>query len=140
MWKNGVTTNLGTLPGVVGNSYAMGVNDHGLIVGQAQNGSIDPLTGAPELDAVLWDDGQIMNLGTFGGTQGIANATNERGQVVGATLTATSDPFANAPQSACQVLVNNGNSCSGFTLRVQFYVLAQHNRDARLSLAGRLHP
>ena len=114
VWKNGVTTDLGTLPGG-GDSFTTWVNDHGLIVGQSTNGSIDPLTGAPEFDAVLWDKGQIVNLGTLGGTQNIATAINEHGQVVGAALTATPDPFANAPQSACQVLVNNGNSCSGFT-------------------------
>jgi probable HAF family extracellular repeat protein len=113
MWRNGVRTDLGTLP-EGGNSFALGVSDRGLIVGQSTNGSIDPLTGAPEFDVVLWDNGQIMNLGTLGGTQGIANATNKHDQVVGGALTATPDPFANSPQSACQVLVNNGNSCSGF--------------------------
>jgi probable HAF family extracellular repeat protein len=96
VWKDGVTTDLGTLPGGA-NSFAYWVNNGGLIVGQSQNGSIDPLTGYPEFDGVLWDNGQIINLGTLGGNQSNANAINERGEVVGAALNTTSDLFANSP-------------------------------------------
>lgn len=114
VWQNGVRTDLGTLPGGA-NSFAYWVNNGGLIVGQSQNGSIDPLTGWPEADGVVWDDGQIINLWTLGGSQSNANATNEHDQVVGGALTATPDPFANAPQSACQDLPSTGNFCSGLT-------------------------
>ena len=70
VWKNGVITDLGTLPGGQ-SSFAYWVNNRGLIVGQSQNGLIDPLTGAPEVRGVLWRNGQILDLGTLGG-----NASN----------------------------------------------------------------
>jgi probable HAF family extracellular repeat protein len=111
--KNGVTTDLGTLPGGA-SSFAYWVNNRGLIVGQSQNGSIDPLTGWPEADAVVWDHGQIINLWTLGGSQSNAYATNEHDQVVGGALTATPDPFANALQGACVQLPSTG-FCSGLT-------------------------
>ena len=93
MWKNGVTTDLGTLPGGA-NSFAYWVNNGGLIVGQSQNGSIDPLTGFPEFDGVVWDNGQIINLWTLGGNQSNAYAANEHDQVVGGALNTIPDPFA----------------------------------------------
>ncbi len=113
VWKNGVTTDLGTLPGGA-SSFAIGINDTGLIAVQSQNGAIDPLTGFPEARGVLWRNGQIIDLGTLGGNQSNANAINDLGQVVGGALTAIPDPFANAPQSACIVLPSTG-FCSGST-------------------------
>ncbi len=115
VWKNGVTTDLGTLPGGA-SSFAYAVNKHGLIVGQSQNGSIDPLTGAPEVRGVLWRNGQVIDLGTLGGNAGNANAINDRGQVVGAATNATFDPFASVPQVPCQVLTSGlPPSCSVYT-------------------------
>jgi probable HAF family extracellular repeat protein len=114
VWKNGVTTDLGTLPGGL-SSFPYEVNNRGLIVGQSQNGSIDPLTSAPEVRGVLWRKGQIIDLSTLGGNASNALTINDRGQVVGAATNATLDPFANAPQSACQVLPTGINPCSGFT-------------------------
>jgi probable HAF family extracellular repeat protein len=111
--KNGVTTDLGTLPGGQ-SSLAYWINDRGLIVGQSQNGSIDPLTGAPEVRGVLWRKGQIIDLGTLGGNASNTIAINNHGQVVGAATNATLDPFANTPQAACLMLSTN-NPCSGST-------------------------
>jgi len=93
VWKNGVTADLGTLPGGA-SSFPSWINNRGLIVGQSQNGLIDPLTGFPEADAVLWNNGQIINLGTLGGSQSIAISINDQGQIVGAALNAVPDPFA----------------------------------------------
>ena len=80
-------------------SFPDAINYAGQIAGQAQNGAVDPSTGWPESHAVLWQSGQTIaiDLGTLGGTQSIANALNDQGQVVGAALTATTDPFANTP-------------------------------------------
>ena len=113
VWKNGVITDLGTLPGGQ-SSFAYWVNDRGLIAGQSQNGTIDPLTGAPEVRGVLWRKGQIVDLGTLEGNASNTISVNNRGQVLGAATNATPDPFANAPLSACLVLPTN-SPCSGFT-------------------------
>jgi len=118
VWKDGVTTDLGTLPGGL-SSFAYTVNEHGLIVGQSQNASIDPLTGLPEVRGVLWRDGRIIDLGTLGGNASNANAINDRGQVVGAATNATFDPFGNVPQAPCQVLTSGlPPSCSVFSFAV----------------------
>ena len=77
------------------------INANGQIAGISQNGSIDPSTGWPEADAVLWQDGRITNLGTLGGTQSAADDVNDEGQAVGAALNGTFDPFANNPLLAC---------------------------------------
>jgi probable HAF family extracellular repeat protein len=113
VWKNGVTADLGTLQGGM-SSIALWVNNRGLIVGQSQNASIDPLTGAPEVRGVLWRQGQIIDLSTLGGNASTSISINDHGQVLGAATNATLDPFANAPQSACLVLPTN-NPCSGST-------------------------
>lgn len=114
VWKDGITTDLGTLLGGP-SSFPVAINNLGLIVGQSQNGSIDPLTGAPELRAVLWQGGHVLDLRTLGGNASSTNAINDLGQVVGAATNATIDPFANAPQAACQVLETGLFPCSGFT-------------------------
>ena len=93
-WRNGISTDLGALPGV-NNSFASGFNSRGWVVGASQNGAIDPLTGSPEMNAVLWRDGEIINLGTLGGNVSGANALNNRGQVVGGALNTIPDLFPN---------------------------------------------
>ena len=65
LWQNGVLTDLGTLPG--GNdSSANVINARGWIAGGSTTGEIDPLTGGPIFHAVLWKDGEIIDLGTLG--------------------------------------------------------------------------
>jgi len=95
-WKGGILTDLGALPGNSGNngSFTAGINDWGLIVGYSENGSVDPNTGYPEAHAVVWNWGQITDLGTFGGAQSAAMAVNDLGQVVGGALNTTDDPFS----------------------------------------------
>lgn len=93
-WRNGISTDLGALP-VLNNSFAAGFNSRGWVVGASQNGAIDPLTGFPEMNAVLWKDGEIINLGTLGGNVSGANAVNNRGQVVGGALNTIPDLFPN---------------------------------------------
>jgi probable HAF family extracellular repeat protein len=92
-WQNGVLTDLGALPDV-NSSAAFGVNESGLVAGVSENGSIDPLTGYPEEDAVVWERGRIENLGTLGGNNSIAFALDDWGQVVGAAANAIPDQYA----------------------------------------------
>jgi probable HAF family extracellular repeat protein len=94
-WQGGVLTDLGTLPGG-DSSWASEISESGHIAGWAQNGLIDPLTGIPEIVAVVWQSGQIVNLGTFGGTQSIAVSINNKGQATGMAANAIRDPFSMA--------------------------------------------
>jgi probable HAF family extracellular repeat protein len=115
VWQDGVRTELGSLPGGA-SSIPSAINDHEQVVGQAQDGSVDPQTGWPETRGVLWQHGGITELPTFGGTQGIANAINDRGEAVGAVLTATADPFANSLLVGCWFLPSTTFSlCSNGT-------------------------
>ena len=91
--SNGNVTNLGSLPG--GEiSEAVAVSDSGVVAGISENGSIDPLTGYPQIRAVAWHGPQITDLGTLGGNVSAAFAVSSRGDVVGAASNAISDPFA----------------------------------------------
>ena len=76
-------------------SWPYWITDSGMIVGVSENNETDPLTGAPILLAVAWKDGRIINLGTLGGNESAASAANFRGDVVGAALTSTIEPFPN---------------------------------------------
>jgi probable HAF family extracellular repeat protein len=91
-WQNGVLTDMGALPGV-NNSGPNWMNSSGVITGISENGEIDPATGLPEYDAVNWENGQIINLGTLGGNWSYANALNDSGEVVGFALNTTPDSF-----------------------------------------------
>jgi len=97
-WENGVKSDLGTLPG--GLSSATSWNSaNGLIAGTSQNGEFDPLDpGFPEDQAVLWRNGNIIDLGTLpeGSYESGAQAVNNRGQVVGWALNTVSDPYSMA--------------------------------------------
>jgi len=81
-WQDGVSTDLGALPGA-NNSGVSGINAHGTVAGVSENGLVDPVINFPELEPVVWKSGRIIDLGTFGGTFGQANAINDRGQVAG---------------------------------------------------------
>jgi probable HAF family extracellular repeat protein len=92
-WQNGILTDLGTLAAGTG-SFAAWINERGMVVGCSENGLIDPLTGYPELDAVAWEEGQIVNLGTLGGNQSCTAAINNRDEIVGGALNAIADPYS----------------------------------------------
>ena len=77
---------LGVLPGG-GFSEALNVNDRGQIVGWGG-------TATGEMHAILWENGQPIDLGTLGGATSRAWAINDRGQVVGESETATGDSHA----------------------------------------------
>jgi probable HAF family extracellular repeat protein len=92
-WSSGRLTDLGPLPGGT-SSCGQGINAHGDVAGFSSNGAIDPLTGTPEIEAVLWRNGEIINLGTLGGNNSYAAAINDRGQITGNAYNSIPDPFS----------------------------------------------
>jgi probable HAF family extracellular repeat protein len=92
-WNANVLTDLGVLPGGT-NSFAQWINGNGTIIGASETGPIDPVTGWPEIHAVVWQDGQQTDLGTFGGYESTAFGVNNRDQVVGAATDATNNSRA----------------------------------------------
>jgi probable HAF family extracellular repeat protein len=99
LWtKDGQVNDLGTVPG--GNeSLATAVNSRGQVVGFSNNDVPDPASLAglgTQTRAFLWQNGVMQDLGTLGGTDGLAFGINERGQTFGFSYTnsdATLDPF-----------------------------------------------
>jgi len=92
-WQKGTLADFGALPGV-NSSCPSWISGNGLIVGGSENGAIDPLTAWPAMKAVLWKDGQVINLGTLGGNESFAIGVNNRGQIVGAAANTIPDPFS----------------------------------------------
>jgi len=125
VWQDGILTDLAALgPGY--SSLGSAINASGEVVGESENGQIDPLTGSIEAIAVLWKNG-IVNLGTLGGNQSVANGNNDRGQVAGAALNAVSDPFAGIP--LC-------NGCGTFSQTFLFVPAATQSHAFRWTAAG----
>ena len=93
-WKNGTLTNLGALPGA-NSSAAVAINAGGRVLGVSENGLTDPISGFPELRAVLWKGNQLTNLGTTeGGNIVLPQNLNNVGQAVGEFENTTPDPFS----------------------------------------------
>jgi len=96
LWSHGALTDLGALgPDPAKNSsYANWLSPRGAVAGLSDNGTIDPLTHSEEVDAVVWQDGKITNLGTFGGNEGQAFGMNSQGEVTGGADNATPDKYS----------------------------------------------
>jgi probable HAF family extracellular repeat protein len=90
-WENDVPTNLGLLPGGCF-SLPNSINSKGMIVGSGDIGVLDPVWG-PEIRADFRYKGRIIDLGTFGGANSLANEINERGQIDGGAETLDPDPW-----------------------------------------------
>jgi probable HAF family extracellular repeat protein len=82
-WKNGETADLGVLPGGIG-SQVNWISANGLMVGIADNGQQDLLTGLPQIHGVVWQGGTMTDLGTFfGGYDTWAISVNSSGEIAG---------------------------------------------------------
>jgi probable HAF family extracellular repeat protein len=92
MLRHGITTDLGALPGALNNSMAIAINNNATAVGLSADGSMDPILGTPAAVAVIWKNGQITNLGTFGGHESVAFAVNSSDQVTGCAANNIPDP------------------------------------------------
>jgi probable HAF family extracellular repeat protein len=95
-WRKGRVIDLGSLGGVTSCSIPAQAfpNARGEVVGNSENGAFDPQTGVNQSRAVLWEDGKIHDLGSFGGNQNGAAGINDRGQVVGVSLNTIPDPLS----------------------------------------------
>jgi probable HAF family extracellular repeat protein len=99
--RDGTVTDLGALTGEA-SSAAFWISSNGLVAGVAETGQTDPLfPGLPQVHAVLWKDGNIMDLGTLpaGGNDSEAESVNSSGQVVGSALNTIPDPFSMSVQN-----------------------------------------
>jgi probable HAF family extracellular repeat protein len=92
LWGDGVLHDLKPLPGGRG-SCGQWINDLGVVVGAAEDGSIDPSTGYPAVVAAAWVHDKAFALGSLGGSEGVAFAINNRDQIAGAAETDNIDAF-----------------------------------------------
>jgi probable HAF family extracellular repeat protein len=93
-WRDGQLTDLGALPGE-NTSAIYELNGQGIGAGFSENGLVDPFTGLAAGDAVLFENGQVINLGALpGGHDSFAQDINDKGEVAGNSSNGTPDPFS----------------------------------------------
>jgi len=113
VWQKGVMTALPTLGG--NNGAAVGINNRGQIMGDAENDTKDTACPAPQVldyEAVIWglQPGQIQELPPLpGDTVGFALGINDKGQVVGSSGSCADTPLVPQPIGPHAVLWDNGS-------------------------------
>ena len=93
VWRHGITTELPSLADSV-STVPLWITDNGTLVGISEKNTLDPLTGLPATDSVLWKHGRVFELEGLGGNSSVPAAINNRGQAVGAAANTILDPFA----------------------------------------------
>jgi probable HAF family extracellular repeat protein len=95
LYSNGKMTDLGALgsPGGSSLSAANGINDSHQVVGASE------VADGSGMHAFLWSNGKMKDIGTLGGSQSIAYAINNAGQVVG---------YASPPNSSVHAFLYSG--------------------------------
>ena len=97
-WKNGLMSALPTVGG--NNGQASAINNHGQVVGYAENGVVDSTCPSEitnnRIDLpVLWEKGKAQALPTVGSDpDGVAFGINNQGQAVGYSGTCTAANYA----------------------------------------------
>jgi probable HAF family extracellular repeat protein len=87
LWQKGAMQDLGTM-GTGNDAFGVALNERGQVAGWGYtNGTPNSVTtpcgkDIPTVDPFFWD-GTMTDIGTLGGTCGLPNAMNNRGQVVG---------------------------------------------------------
>jgi probable HAF family extracellular repeat protein len=97
IWDGATITDLGTAGAFFGNSYGVGINDAGKVVGDSYN----PFAPGNDNTGTLWNGTSPAALGTLGGSFSGAQGINNSGQITG---------FSHiAGNSAAHATIWNGN-------------------------------
>ena len=121
---------LGLLPGGTF-AEARNVNNRGQIVGSGDN-------AAGDIHAILWENGQAIDLGTLGGASSVAWGINDRGQIVGES-DANADSHAFLWQSGEMFdLAEAGDFNRAFAINQRAEIVGHFQLDALLWRRGML--
>jgi probable HAF family extracellular repeat protein len=88
LWHDGQLQDLGVLPGE--NAFAVAINDRGQVAGYGGPGQV----GFEGGQGWVWDGGATQLLPSLGGGGTVVTAMNQRGDVVGSSLTAAGERHA----------------------------------------------
>jgi probable HAF family extracellular repeat protein len=124
MYKEGAVTDLGTIPGGSGYSFAWAVNNSGTIVGNASLPT-PPFSGIWKFRGFVYENGAMRDIGTLGGNSSYLYDINNSGMAVGCAETASGrlvattyaggvlQPLTAIPGNSCARSVNERGDVVG---------------------------